>query len=124
VTTARCPAEPECWAGLVIAAGEASAGQVPCTQPHYWQTFAIAILPTTAQTSDQPMVAADPTVKAVCALSVLMASRQSGARRLPGPAWTIEVLPPDEAAYDSGARAYRCLANEIGHTPSASQFGR
>ncbi len=31
---------------------------------------------------------------------------------------------PSEAAFGSGTRVYRCLANEIGHQPSVSQFGR
>jgi hypothetical protein len=27
------------------------------------------------------------------------------------------VLPPSEAAFSSGARAYRCVATQIGHQP-------
>jgi hypothetical protein len=69
-------------------------------------------------------VAADPTVRKVCAQVVMLASRQGQARLLPGPDWEIQVLPPSEAAFDSGARAYRCVANEIGHQPSVAQFGR
>jgi hypothetical protein len=33
-------------------------------------------------------------------------------------------LPPSEAAFSSGTRVYRCLANEIGQQPHVSQFGR
>ena len=55
---------------------------------------------------------------------VTAASRRGPARRLPTPAWDIQVLPPSEAAYDSGSRVYRCLANEIGHEPGTSQFRR
>jgi hypothetical protein len=38
----------------------------------------------------------------------------SPARRLGDPG---KVLPPSEAAFDSGSRVYRCLADEIGHQP-------
>jgi hypothetical protein len=121
---ARCPAQPECFNGLVVIAGSATAAPLPCDQSHYWQTFAIAILPAAVQTFAQPQVAADPTVRKVCAQVVMLASRQGQARLLPGPDWEIQVLPPSEAAFDSGARAYRCVANEIGHQPSVAQFGR
>jgi len=42
VPGARCPRSPECWAGLVVTAGSASARGLPCTRPHVWQTFAPA----------------------------------------------------------------------------------
>ena len=57
-------------------------------------------------------------------MTVMLASRRGQARRLPIPAWRIDVLPPSEAAFDSGTRVYRCLANEIGQQPRVSQFGR
>ncbi len=120
---ARCPAQPECFNGLVVIAGSATAAPLPCDHSHYWQTFAIAILPAGVQTFAQPQVAADPAVRKVCAQAVMLASRQGRARLLPGPDWEIQVLPPSEAAFDSGARAYRCIATEIGHQPGVSQFG-
>jgi serine/threonine protein kinase len=122
---ARCPRSPECWAGPVITGGSAIARSLPCTRPHVWQTFAIAILPAGVQTFDQPTVAADPTVSAVCSLRVLLASRRGTALGVPAGSWQITVLPPSEAAFDSGARAYRCLAHQgSGAVPSTSQFGR
>ena len=124
VATARCPANSECFNGLTVISGAASAEPLPCNAAHVWETFAIAILPADVQTFDQPTVAADPTVRRVCSEAVLLASRQGPARRLPAPAWDIQVLPPSEAAYDSGSRVYRCLANEIGHEPGTSQFRR
>jgi hypothetical protein len=57
---------PECFAGLVVIAGSATARPLPCSQPHAWETFAVAILPAEVQTFDQPMVAADPAVRQVC----------------------------------------------------------
>ena len=104
--------------------GAAAAEPLLCNVPHVWETFAIAILPAEVQTFDQPTVAADPTVQRVCSEAVMLATRQGRARRLPPPDWDIQVLPPSEAAFDSGSRVYRCLANEIGHEPATSQFGR
>jgi hypothetical protein len=53
----------------------------------------------------------------------MLASRQGRARLRPAADWEIQVLPPSEAAFDSGARAYRCVATEIGHLPGVTQFG-
>jgi hypothetical protein len=122
---ARCPRNPECWAGPVVTAGSASARSLPCTHPHVWQTFAIAILPASVRTFDADTVAANPTVGAVCSMRVLLASRRGAALRVPAGSWQVTVLPPDQAAFGSGARAYRCLAHQSGGTdPATSQFGR
>jgi hypothetical protein len=120
---ARCPAKPECFNGLVVIAGSATAAPLPCDHSHYWETFAIAILPAGVQTFDQPVVAADPAVRRVCSQAVMLASRRGQARLRPAAEWEIQVLPPSEASFDSGARAYRCLATEIGHQPGVPQFG-
>jgi serine/threonine protein kinase len=121
---ARCPAAPECWAGLVEISGVVSAETLPCDQPHYWETFAVAIMPAGAQTFDEPTLAENPTVRAVCSLPVLLASRRDLARRVPASAWQVEVLPPTEAAFDSGTRTYRCVGGITGTQPSRSQFRR
>ena len=121
---ARCPASPECWAGLVEISGVVSAETLPCDQAHYWETFAIAIMPAGAQTVDEPTLAENPTVRAVCSLPVLLDSRRADARRIPASSWQIEVLPPTEAAYNSGARTYRCVADVTGSQASTSQFRR
>jgi hypothetical protein len=109
---------------MVVSAGSATAETVDCDRPHDWETFAIAILPATVRTFDYRTVAADPAVRGVCSRAVMLASRQGQARRLPAPDWRADVLPPSEAAFGSGSRVYRCLANEIGHEPHVSQFGR
>jgi serine/threonine protein kinase len=124
VARARCPASPECFAGIVTSAGSSTARPLGCDQPHTWETFAIAILPITVRTFDQPVVAADPTVRLVCSQAVMLSSRQGQARRLPAPDWDIAVLPPSEAAFGSGSHVYRCLAYEVGHQPHVSQFRR
>ncbi len=76
------------------------------------------------RTFDQPVVAADRTVRQVCSQTVMLASRQGQARRLPAADWDIQVLPPSEAALDSGSHVYRCLAHDIVHVPRAPQFRR
>jgi hypothetical protein len=104
--------------------GVVSAGPLPCDQPHSWETFAVAIMPAGARTFYQPTLAQNPTVRAVCSLPVLLASRHGSARRIPAASWQIEVLPPTEAAYDSGTRTYRCVADAGDSQPSTSQFRR
>jgi hypothetical protein len=121
---ARCPASPECWAGLVEISGVVSAESLPCDQAHYWETFAIAIMPAGAQTVDEPTLAENPTVRAVCSLPILLDSRRVDARRIRASSWQIEVLPPTEAAYNSGARTYRCVADVTGSQANTSQFRR
>ena len=76
------------------------------------------------RTFDADTVAANPTVSVACSMRVLLASRRSAARQFPAGSWQIAVLPPDEAAFDGGARAYRCLAaRSSGAESSTSQFG-
>jgi serine/threonine protein kinase len=121
---AACPANPECWAGLVEISGVVSAESLPCDRKHYWETFAIAIMPAGTRTFDEPTLAENPTVRAVCSPPVLLASRRVDARRIPASSWQIEVLPPTEAAFDSGTRTYRCVADVTGSQPGTSQFRR
>jgi hypothetical protein len=121
---ARCPQTPECWNGVVETFGDAAVS-LPCRQPHVWETFAIAILPAGASTFDLNIVRASPAVRAVCSLPVLLRSRRALARIIPPQSWQIDVLPPDEAAFSSGARAYRCLAHaRSGPNPRTSEFSR
>ncbi len=50
-------------------------------------------------------------ISTVCSLRVMLASRHGRALRIPASAWRVDVLPPTEAAFYSGARTYRCVAN-------------
>ena len=122
---ARCPRDPECWQGTVDVNGSVSAQSQPCSQPHSWETFAIGILPAGVATFDQDIVSANPAIRAVCSLPVLLRSRVGRARLIPRKDWEIQVMPPDEIAFDSGARAYRCLASTVSgpYLPTA-EFGR
>jgi hypothetical protein len=122
---ARCPKDPECWQGTVDVNGSVSAQSQSCSQPHSWETFAIGILPADVATFDQDIVSANPAIRAVCSVPVLLRSRVGRARLIPRKDWEIQVMPPDEVAFDSGARAYRCIAATVNapHLP-APQFGR
>jgi serine/threonine protein kinase len=109
---ARCPVAPECWQGIVEIESTITAEMSPCVTAHSWQTFAIGIMPAGSSTYDVDIVQANPTVRAVCSKAVLLRSRTGRGRQFPSGRWQIQVLPPDEAAYDSGIRTYRCLASE------------
>jgi serine/threonine protein kinase len=120
---AACVTTPECWAGVNEISGVISASPLPCTQSHTWQTFAIAIMPSESATFDVNIVQANPTVRALCSAKVLLASRTGAALPVPQSAWSIQVMPPDEAAYDTGVRTVRCLAGHGLDELKASQFG-
>lgn len=124
VAGARCPARPECWAGMVEISGAVTDRSLPCTRPHYWETFAIAILPADARTFDQPTLEQNPTVSAVCSMRILLASRRGRGLRVPVRAWRVDVLPPSQAGFYSGTRTYRCVASVVGQQPRTSMFGR
>jgi hypothetical protein len=124
VATARCPAHPECWGNMTVDSGTTFIESVPCTLPHTYETFAIALMTAGARTFDYDTLEANPTVSKLCSTAVLLRSRQAGAQRLPASAWDVEVLPPTEDAFDRGTRAYRCIGAELGTSPSASEFVR
>jgi hypothetical protein len=117
-----CVTTPECWNGLVEISGVVTAGPLPCTQPHSWQTFAIAIMPSDAATYNVNIVQANPTVQALCSAKVLLASRTGAALSVSQSAWDIEVVPPDEQAYNTGVRTVRCLAGHGYNALNSAQF--
>jgi serine/threonine protein kinase len=120
---AACVKTPECWAGVNDFNGVVSASPMPCNQPHSWQTFAIAMMPSESATFDVNIVQANPTVQALCSLKVLLASRTGAALPVPRSAWMIQVMPPDEAAYNTGVRTVRCLAGHGLDELTSAQFG-
>ena len=117
-----CVTTPECWNGLVETSGVVTAGPLPCSQPHSWQTFAIAIMPSDSATYNVNIVRANPTVQALCSAKVLLASRTGAALQVSQSAWDIEVLPPDEEAYNTGVRTVRCLAGHGYNALNSAQF--
>lgn len=120
---AACVKTPECWAGVNDFNGVISAAPLPCDQPHTWQTFAIAMMPSESATYDSNIVQANPTVQAICSAKVMLASRAGAALRLSQSGWTIQVMPPDEAAYNTGTRTFRCLARRALDALKSSEFG-
>jgi hypothetical protein len=120
---ARCPAAPECWNGVVEDEGVITVRALPCDKPHTWQTFAIGIMPSDASTIDVNVVQANPAVHAVCSPQVLLRSRAGQARQIPASRWMIQVVPPDEEAYNTGVRTYRCFASLGLDRAQTSQFG-
>ena len=121
---AACLKTAECWAGVNDFSGVITASSVPCTQPHTWQTFAIAMMPSESSTFNVNIVQANPTVQALCSTKVLLASRTGAALQAPRSAWKIQVMPPDETAYDTGVRTVRCLAGHGLDELKTSQFGQ
>jgi hypothetical protein len=120
---AACVKTPECWAGVNDFNGVVSASPMPCNQSHTWQTFAIAIMPSESATFNVNIVQANLTVQALCSLKVLLASRTGAALTVPQSAWMIQVMPPDEAAYNTGVRTVRCLAGHGLDELKSAQFG-
>jgi hypothetical protein len=120
---AACVKTPECWRGVNDVNGVITAASARCTKVHTWQTFAIAMMPSESATFDVNIVQANPTVKAICSIRVLMASRTGAALQIPASAWSIQVMPPDEAAYNTGVRTVRCLAGHGLEKLKTSQFG-
>jgi serine/threonine protein kinase len=122
--TARCPAFPECWNGVNEDAGVITARPLPCDASHTWQTFAIGIMPSDVATYNVNVVQASPAVRAVCSEQVLLRSRNLRGLLIPKSQWIIQVAPPDETAYNTGVRTYRCLAEAFGSNGTrTSQFG-
>lgn len=121
---AACLKTPECWAGVNDFNGVITASPVPCTQPHTWQTFAIAMMPSESATFNVNIVQANPTVQSLCSTKVLLASRTGAALRVAQSSWSTQVMPPDEAAYDTGVRTVRCLAGHGLDELKTSQFGQ
>ncbi|MER7131493.1 serine/threonine-protein kinase [Streptosporangium saharense] len=118
---ASCVEKAECWGGLVVIAGDASARSVGCAEPHSWETFAIATLPS-GLTHDMSVVERDPTVRKACASSVMLASRRGAALKVAPPSWQTTVLPPSKAEFASGVRTYRCLGGVLGGDRKGSSF--
>jgi hypothetical protein len=121
---ARCPQSPECWTGILDSEGVITTNAEPCAGAHSWQTFAIGIMPASASGFNVNLVQVNSVVRAVCSYAVMLSSREGQARQIPRSQWQIQVVPPDEAAYDSGVRTYRCLASRGLDALTTSAFGK
>ncbi|GAA3609752.1 hypothetical protein GCM10022419_113480 [Nonomuraea rosea] len=119
---AACVRESECWGGLVIIAGDTKARRVGCEETHSWETFAVAPIPSDADTYVQQDLAKHPTVKRTCSRAVLLATRTGTAKTLGAAGWIADVMPPSQAQFENGTRFYRCIAGRSGQEPRKSFF--
>ena len=70
---ALCPTEPMCWRGLVQQGDIAlPPARTECTEPHYWETFAVVRLPAGADTDhDLSHLMERPDIAAACSAEVV-----------------------------------------------------
>jgi hypothetical protein len=83
---------------------------------------AIAPLPADGRTWDGHTLDEHPVVRRLCSL-VLARSRYRDALRYPSAKWSIEVVPPSQAQYETqGLRTFRCVATITGLRIRGSMF--
>nr|BFE78900.1 hypothetical protein GCM10020093_015010 [Planobispora longispora] len=119
---AACVAKAECWSGLLVVSGDASATTVGCEEAHYWETYAIATLPQDVTTYRQQILEKHPVVKQVCSTRVMLASRSGDAPKVAAGKWRSTVLPPSKERFDQGDRTYRCLGGILGPEANGTVF--
>jgi serine/threonine-protein kinase len=110
-----CPTTPQCWAGLTQIGDVAEPPRsVACTEPHYWETFAVVPLPADARTDhdlshlmDRSDIAAECSDAAMAALSA-DATHTLGWRR---DAWPV------------AANAYTTFVHCLGGSPQGESVG-
>jgi len=108
---ARCTTTAECWGGIVSINGNVTVNRYDCLVGHAYETFAIAPLPAGGQTWDEHALHDHPLVRQVCSRDVMARSRHGDALRYPPARWSIEVIPPSQAQYESqGLHTFRCVA--------------
>jgi hypothetical protein len=104
-----CPATPLCWGGLTIPGGVGrEPTRIPCTEPHYWETFAAANLPAGAEFVNQTDLMSWPEIASVCSVAVL-AARSLNPSYTNG--WEREPWPVQLGAH---TWVYYCMARPVG----------
>jgi hypothetical protein len=106
--TARCPSEPECYAGINNIGGNVSAAKRDCKQEHSWETFLIGELPASIKSADYDEVWGNAVIKVLCgpqAVSIALDGESTSG-------WSSDVLPPTEAQFAAGKREFRCVAGK------------
>jgi serine/threonine protein kinase len=112
---ARCTKRAQCWSGIVLIQGQlASIRELDCAEGHVYETFAIAAMPPSVVDPYQDELAADASVKQVCSVKTMLASRFGDARQYGADKWSIEVLPPTPDDRATGRDIYRCVATLTG----------
>lgn len=102
------PAVGQCWGGIVSISGYVQAQKLACASPHSWETYASGLLAASTASANMSDVAEDPTVKATCTRAALKAYTTKSAT------YTLEIIPPSEAAFGAGQRGFSCVATVDG----------
>jgi hypothetical protein len=108
---AVCTDRAECWSGMFVVSGVVeSIRTLPCEQGHAFETFAVALVPGDVPDPYLDVLEAHPTVRQVCSMENLLASRFGEARRVPAEGWEVSVLSPTPEDREQGrSNVYRCL---------------
>jgi hypothetical protein len=114
----QCATQPECFAGITVSSGSASARTVDCDTRHTWETFLTARLPDGVSSADNETVNNNPLVKTLCSTDVLGVIAPDA-----GGNWRVTALPPTKEEYDQGERRFRCLAGKGLDALSGPHFG-
>jgi serine/threonine protein kinase len=108
---AQCVEKAECWSGMVTINGEVeSIRRLPCDQDHAFETYAIALVPGDVADPFEDVLKAHPTVRKVCNMEILMASRFGEALKLGEQRWEPDVLPPSSDDTSKELGVYRCIS--------------
>jgi len=120
---ARCVKTAECWGGIVAINGNVAINRADCSVGHAYETFAIAPLPSDAQTWNAHTLEQNPTVRQVCSRDVMARSRYGKALSLAPNRWTTEVVPPSQTQFEEqGLRTFRCVATVTGKQTTGTAF--
>ncbi len=106
--TPSAPALGQCWGGIVAISGYVQAQKIACTSPHYWETYASGVLSPTTASSNMADVEKDYAVTSTCTPKELKAYTTKSV------AFTVEIIPPSEAAFAAGQRGFSCVASVEG----------
>ena len=109
-TGARCAEEPECFADL------ATRREVPCSQPHSWETFALGELPPDVKVTDLATIGTHPTVLTVCSPAHIQVFRLGELD------WLVRVVPPTAEKLRGGERTFRCVAGKRSQPVTGAMF--
>jgi hypothetical protein len=108
---AACVEKAECWSGMVVINGEIeSIRRLPCDQDHTFETYAIALVPGDVADPYTDVLEAHPTVRKVCSMETLLASRYGDALQFGAERWQPEILPPSSDDKSTELGVYRCVA--------------
>jgi serine/threonine-protein kinase len=110
-----CPSTPRCWSGLTQIGDIAEPPRaVACTEPHYWETFAVVPLPADARTDHDLSHLMDRTDIATICSDQTMAAHSVDAGRTRG--WSRDAWPiPGDA--------YTTLVHCLGGSPQGESVG-